>query len=97
MSDGKQMSKNLDIDPRLAIAREAANLAGTKVGGLASSKNHLFSAVDQGSVWVWTKTHLEVERKLLGPRGTPAEPVWVRSLQVIQVPCRKTGKPREKL
>jgi len=97
MSDGKQMSKNLDIDPRLAIAREAANLAGTKVGGLASSKHYMFSAVDQGSVWVWSKKHLEVERKLLGPRGTPSEPVWVRSLQVLQVPCPKTGKPCEKL
>jgi hypothetical protein len=97
MSDGKQMSKNLDIDPRLAIAREAANLAGTEVGGLACSKHHMFSAVDQGSVWVWEKNHLEVERKLLGPRGTIAEPVWVRSLQVIQVRCPETGKPREKL
>jgi len=97
MSDGKQMSKNLDIDPRLAIAREAANLAGTEVGGLACSKHHMFSAVDQGSVWVWEKNHLEVERKLLGPRGTITEPVWVRSLKVIQVRCPETGKPREKL
>merc|ERR1712216_58454 len=33
----------------------------------------------------------------VGPRGTPSEPVWVRSLQVLQVPCPKTGKPCEKL
>ena len=42
MSDGKQLSKNLDIDPRIAIAREASKLSGVCSGvqrrsdGLAS-------------------------------------------------------------
>jgi hypothetical protein len=36
MSDGKQLSKNLDIDPRIAIAREASKLSGVRGGDLMS-------------------------------------------------------------
>jgi hypothetical protein len=97
MSDGKQLSKNLGLDPRIAIAREASKLFGHKVGGLAASKHHLFSAVDEGSIWVWEKRHLDVERKLLGPIGFSAEAVWVRSLEVISVENPTTGKPCLKL
>ena len=35
MTDGKQLSASLNIDPRTARAREAARLVGWKVGGLA--------------------------------------------------------------
>ena len=97
MSDGKQLSKNLGLDPRIEIAREASKLFGNKVGGLAASKHHLFSAVDEGSIWVWEKRHLDVERKLLGPIGFSAEAVWVRSLEVISVENPTTGKPCLKL
>lgn len=92
MSDGKQMSKMLGIDPRIVIAREAAKLVGQKIGGIASSKHYMFSAVDEGSIWVWEKRHLEVERKLLGPQGVNMDPVWVRSLEVIELPHPTTGR-----
>ena len=48
----------------------------------SASTRHLFSAVDDGSIWVWDLKHLEVERKLLGPISNK---IWVRSLEVIQV------------
>jgi WD40 repeat protein len=97
MSDGKQMSKNMGIDPRIVIAREAAKLVGQKIGGIASSKHHMFSAVDEGSIWVWEKRHLDVERKLLGPQGVNMDVVWVRSLEVMEVPHPTTGRPCLKL
>lgn len=71
--------------------------AGHKVGGVVSSNRHIFTAVDEGNIWVWDKKHLEVERKLLGPRAVNTETVWVRSLEVLPVVNPKTGKTSLKL
>ena len=86
MSDGRQMSKNLDVDPQVAMAREASKLAGLKVGGIAVSRKHIFTAVDEGRIWVWAKGRaMELERKLLGPASGAGdgERTWVRSVAVI--------------
>ena len=87
MSDGRQMSKNLDVDPQVAMAREASKLAGLKVGGIAVSRKHIFTAVDEGRIWVWDKgIAMELERKLLGPAsraGDGSERTWVRSVAVV--------------
>ena len=40
MSDGKQMSKNIEIDPRVALAREAAKLAGDEAACLFACLLH---------------------------------------------------------
>jgi hypothetical protein len=68
-----------------------------KVGGLAANKRYIFSAVDEGNIWVWEKRHMEVERKLLGPKPVNSETVWVRSLEVVSVTNPKNGKESQKL
>ena len=80
------------------LTRAAGSLfSGHKVGGVVSSNRHIFTAVDEGNIWVWDKKHLEVERKLLGPKAVNTETVWVRSLEVLPVVDPKTGKTSLKL
>mmetsp|Transcript_50247 Transcript_50247/g.100232 ORF Transcript_50247/g.100232 Transcript_50247/m.100232 type:complete len:660 (+) Transcript_50247:113-2092(+) len=93
MSNGQQMSKNRQLAPIAALAREPSKLYGHKVCGVQGFGPYLLSAVDDGSVWVWNTQNMEVERKLLGP-SVPN--TWVRPLVIaeLQDPRRKNARTK---
>mmetsp|Transcript_66085 Transcript_66085/g.162670 ORF Transcript_66085/g.162670 Transcript_66085/m.162670 type:complete len:652 (+) Transcript_66085:309-2264(+) len=94
MTEGKQMSKNVDAGDKIVAARAPANLFGHRVGGIVISGPHMLTSVDDGSIWVWDMKTMEVERKLLA-QTKPG--VWVRPLLLTEVYDKKRKRMSTKL
>jgi WD40 repeat protein len=88
------MSKNVEVDQRVASARLPTNLFGRRVGGIAVDNGFFMTAVDDGTIWIWNMETMEVERKLLAESDAAT---WVRPLQIIQVFDKKRNRGRTKL